>query len=94
MDTLLPLQCIILDIYKSLLESIPWYLIKLALKRANITEGPILPGKADTGKFTKKIDAALHLGKSAEMYQQLNERGGGHSHAATDREDVPQRVPP
>ena len=26
----------------------------------------------DTGKFTRKIDAALHLGKSAMLYQQMN----------------------
>lgn len=49
-------------------EGVPWYLTKLALKRANITEGPVLPGKADTGKYTKKTDVALHPGKSAEMY--------------------------
>jgi hypothetical protein len=33
--------------------------------------GPLLSGKSDTGRFTKKIDAALHLGKSAGLYQQL-----------------------
>jgi hypothetical protein len=41
------------------------------LKRARITTGPLLSGRADTGKFTKKIDAALHLGKAAGIYQQL-----------------------
>ena len=34
--------------------------------------GPLLLGKADISKFTKKIDAALHLGKSAILYQQIN----------------------
>ena len=33
---------------------------------------PAWPRKTETGKFTRKIDAALHLGKSAELYQQLN----------------------
>jgi hypothetical protein len=28
--------------------------------------------KTETGKFTRKIDAALHLSKAAELYQQLN----------------------
>ncbi|KAF2807546.1 uncharacterized protein BDZ99DRAFT_342563, partial [Mytilinidion resinicola] len=27
---------------------------------------------AETGEFTRRIDAALHLGRSAELYQQLN----------------------
>ena len=42
-----------------------------ALKRAEITTGPLLSGRADTGRFTKKIDAALHLGKASGLYQQL-----------------------
>jgi hypothetical protein len=46
----------------------PWYLVKQALKRARITTGPLLSGRADTGKFTKKIDAALYLGKAAGIY--------------------------
>ena len=49
----------------------PWYLVKQALKRARITTGPLLLGRADTGKFTKKINAALYLSKAAEIYQQL-----------------------
>ncbi|KAF9728465.1 zinc knuckle [Paraphaeosphaeria minitans] len=53
-------------------EGRPWYLIKQALKKANITTGPLLAGRADVGKFTRKIDAALHLGKVAALYQQLN----------------------
>jgi len=39
---------------------------------AKITTGPLLVGRADVGKFTRKIDAALHLGKAAGLYQQLN----------------------
>jgi hypothetical protein len=27
-----------------------------------------------TGKFTRKIDVALHLGKVVELYQQLNSK--------------------
>ena len=34
--------------------------------------GLLLSGKADTGKFMKKIDAVLHLGKLAMLYQQIN----------------------
>jgi hypothetical protein len=50
----------------------PWYLTKQALKKADITTRPLLAGRPDVGKFTKKIDAALHLGKAAALYQQLN----------------------
>jgi hypothetical protein len=46
----------------------PWYLVKQALKRARITTGPLLLGRADTSKFTKKINAALYLGKAAGLY--------------------------
>jgi len=53
-------------------DGVPWYLTRLALKRANVIAGPPLPKWAETGKFTRKIDAAFHLGKSAEIYQQLN----------------------
>ena len=42
-----------------------------ALKRAEITTGPLLSGRSSTGKSTRKIDAALHLGKAAGLYQQL-----------------------
>ena len=52
-------------------EGLPWYLVTQALKRAKITTGPLLAGRADTGKFTKKIDAALHLGRAAALYRQL-----------------------
>jgi hypothetical protein len=53
-------------------EGRPWYLVKQALKKAKITTGPLLAGRPDVGKFTKEIDAALHLGKAAALYQQLN----------------------
>jgi hypothetical protein len=49
-----------------------WHLVRLAIKRAKATTGPPLSKKMDTGKFTRKIDAALHLGKSAMLYQQMN----------------------
>jgi hypothetical protein len=52
-------------------DGVPWYLARLALKRANIATGSVPSQRAETGKFTRKIDAALHLGKSAELYQQL-----------------------
>jgi ribonuclease HI len=50
----------------------PWYLVKQALKKAKITAGPLLAGRPDVGMFTRKMDAALHLGKAAAIYQQLN----------------------
>ncbi|PVH90379.1 hypothetical protein DM02DRAFT_681160 [Periconia macrospinosa] len=50
----------------------PWYLVKQALKKADITTGPLLAGRPDVGKFTRKMDAALHLGKAAALYQELN----------------------
>ena len=53
-------------------DGVPWYLVRLALKRADIAAGLRLSRRAEAGRFTKKIDAALHLGRSAEMYQQLN----------------------
>jgi len=53
-------------------DGVPWYLTRLALKRAKVTEGPPPPKWAETGRFTRKIDAAFHTGKSAEMYRQLN----------------------
>src|SRR6187549_1441769 len=53
-------------------EGRPWYLVKQALKKAKITTGPLLAGQPDVGKFTRRIDAALHLGKAAALYQQLN----------------------
>jgi hypothetical protein len=46
--------------------------MRLALKKADIRAEMGQPRKKETGKFTKKIDAALYLGKSAELYQQLN----------------------
>jgi ribonuclease HI len=51
---------------------VPWYLMRLALKKADIRAEMGQPRRKKTGKFTRKIDAALHLGKSAELYQQLN----------------------
>jgi hypothetical protein len=53
-------------------DDMPWYLMRLALKRADLRAESGGPTKKETGKFTRKIDAALHLGKSAELYQQLN----------------------
>jgi len=53
-------------------DGYPWYLVKQALRKAEITTGPLLAGRADVGKFTRKIDAALYLGKAAALYQQLN----------------------
>ncbi|KAI9765376.1 MAG: hypothetical protein M1840_007456 [Geoglossum simile] len=49
----------------------PWYLMTQALKDAGITARRLLSGRSNVGSFTKKIDAALYLGKSAELYQQL-----------------------
>ena len=72
-------------------DGIPWYLARLALKRTNIIAGPPPSKRAKTGKFTRKIGVALHLGKSVEMYQQLNSRGS-HPHATTNGQDVSQRV--
>jgi hypothetical protein len=48
-------------------DGVPWYLERLALKRANTMAGPSPAKWAETGKFTRRIDAALHLGKSAEL---------------------------
>lgn len=53
-------------------NGVPWYLMRLALKKADIRAELGQPRKEETGKFTKKIDAALHLGKLVELYQQLN----------------------
>jgi len=47
----------------------PWYLVKQALKKAKITTGPLPAGRPDVGKFTRKIDAAFHLGKAAILTQ-------------------------
>jgi ribonuclease HI len=47
---------------------IPWYLIQPALKRVNTMAKPTGSKRTEIGKFTRKIDAALHLGKSAELY--------------------------
>lgn len=44
---------------------------KTSIEKSQHNKGPPLLGKADTDKFTKKVDKAPHLGKSAEMYQQL-----------------------
>ena len=42
-----------------------------ALKKAEITTGLLLSGRSNTGKFIRKIDAALHLRKAAGLYHQL-----------------------
>lgn len=52
-------------------NGVPWYLVRRALKTASATAEPV-PKRTETGKFTKKVDAALHLAKSAELYKQLN----------------------
>jgi hypothetical protein len=48
-----------------------WYIVRRALRRDRITAEPLLAGRADVGKFTRKIDMALDLGRSTELYQQL-----------------------
>jgi hypothetical protein len=53
-------------------DDVHWYLTRLALKRAKVIDGPPPPKWAETGRFTRKIGTAFHLGKSAEMYRQLN----------------------
>lgn len=53
-------------------EGRPWYFVKQALKKAKVTTGLLLGGRPDVGKFTRTVDAALHLGKAAVLYQQLN----------------------
>lgn len=50
----------------------PWYLVRLALKKAGVTTVRFLEGRSQAGKFTRKIDAALHLGVAAELYQRIN----------------------
>jgi hypothetical protein len=46
--------------------------MRLALKRVDLRAESGGPTKKETGKFTRKIDTALHLGKSVKLYQQLN----------------------
>ncbi|KAF2733033.1 hypothetical protein EJ04DRAFT_389240, partial [Polyplosphaeria fusca] len=58
-------------------KGIPWYLMRLALKKSQVIAGPPPLKWAETGKFTRKIDAAFHLEKSAEIYQQLNSTEAG-----------------
>lgn len=53
-------------------KGIPWYLMRLALEKANIAAEFPQHRTAETGMFTRKIDAAFHLGKSAELYRQLS----------------------
>ena len=52
-------------------DGLPQYLVTQALKRAEIITGPLLAGRSNTGKFTRKINAALYLGKAIGLYQQL-----------------------
>jgi len=40
-----------------------------ALKRAKIIIGPLLLGRSNIGKFIRKIDVVLHLGKAVGLYQ-------------------------
>jgi len=42
-----------------------------ALKRAKIIIGPLLAGRSNIGKFTRKINIALYLRKAIGLYQQL-----------------------
>jgi ribonuclease HI len=49
-------------------DGLPWYLVTQALKRAEIIIGPLLSGRSNTGKFIRKINAALYLGKAAGLY--------------------------
>lgn len=53
-------------------DGYPWYLVKQALKRAEIMTEPLLRGRVDFGKFMKKIATALRLGKAGRLYQQFN----------------------
>jgi len=39
-----------------------------ALKRAKIITRLFLAGRSNTGKFIRKINVALHLGKAAGLY--------------------------
>jgi hypothetical protein len=48
------------------------YRLQACERVPGITAGRLLSGRSNTGKFTKKIDAALYLGKSAGLYQQLS----------------------
>ena len=42
-----------------------WYLVTQTFKKAGIIAGSLLLRRLETGRFTKKIDTVLHLGKSA-----------------------------
>jgi len=39
-----------------------------ALKKAKIIIGPLLLGRSNTGKFIRKINAALYLEKAVGLY--------------------------
>jgi len=50
-------------------DGLLWYLITQALKRAEITTGPLLLGRSNMGKFIRKINTALYLKKAVGLYQ-------------------------
>jgi hypothetical protein len=50
----------------------PWYLVTQELKKAGVTAVTAPLRTSPTGRFTRKIDGALHLGKAAELYRQLS----------------------
>ncbi|PVH91347.1 hypothetical protein DM02DRAFT_664096, partial [Periconia macrospinosa] len=53
-------------------DGVPWYLVRLAMEKADIAGGFSSHQAAEIGMFTRKIDAAFHLGKSAGLYRQLS----------------------
>ncbi|PVH94439.1 hypothetical protein DM02DRAFT_469356, partial [Periconia macrospinosa] len=53
-------------------DGVPWHLLRLAMEKANIAGGFSSHKAAETGRFTRKIDAAFHLDKSADLYRQLS----------------------
>ena len=73
-------------------DSHPWYLMTQALKDAGITARRLLLGRSNTGKFTKKIDAALHLGRSAGLYQQLTSSEAAILIQLRNRQVISQRI--
>ncbi|PVH90996.1 hypothetical protein DM02DRAFT_664443 [Periconia macrospinosa] len=48
-------------------DGVPWYLVRLAMEKADIAGGFSSHKTAETGRFTRKIDAAFHLGNIPEM---------------------------
>jgi hypothetical protein len=52
-------------------KGIPWYPMRLTLEKANKAGEFPQHKTVETGMFTRKMDAAFHLGRSAELYRQL-----------------------